>query len=366
MRTNSYFQSEEFVNIVKPLKSIMNKNSTNDNIELIDHLISASIKYSILFSEEIDSSNEGQKEFLEKVVKNMIENDSEGYFEKSEKCKDYVTKLAFETLLSRLNLTRESLKDERVKEKLGKAIIHKLRGTEYIYHAFNSAFFDSIKENGINPNINFTPQQEIDEIDKIFSNHDIGMICGWKKLNGENEVSYSTTPTVSYYYGMNSPEWFSQFTGQGFAYAPIEKYKKTAFLEGDYEAAKQNLQTLMKETEFSDDEAKKVMDFLDKYWRIYANRKPILAVIPQKTSDEQLEQWDREMLRDSLFENDTERLFKFCFYQVDEHADCQTSETIDTSNAMYINLPTYSELIKRINRVQNIELKEKEQEEEER
>ena len=70
-------------------------------------------------------------------------------------------------LLNDLELTKEDLVDEELKHKISIYIIKKSTDNEYIYHAFNSVFFDSIKEHGISPNIRFTPQDEIDKIDSI-------------------------------------------------------------------------------------------------------------------------------------------------------------------------------------------------------
>ena len=107
------------------------------------------------------------------------------------------------------------------------------------------------------------------------------MVFGWQKLNCDGKVSYSMTPSVSYYYGKNSPEWFAQFTGQGFPFTPSDKYKKDAYVQGNYDSAKNNLLTLMKEYNFSTSDQERVIDFFDKNWNIYAKKNSYVSYYPR-------------------------------------------------------------------------------------
>ena len=247
MNIEDYFESDRFFNSLYPLKNIFIENETYTNVHLIEYLVDISIKYSILFGGKDNFSTNGLDEFIKNVtsyissmdLKNIISLKDDYYL------KEYVSKLYADELLKKLNLTRDRLSDEHLIMGLCSYVVRNLKGKDYIFHAFNSAMYESIKENGINPNMKFTSQQEIDMINNIFEKYGITNIFGWQKLNCENKVSYSMTSSFSYSYGVRSPEWFSEFTGDSFPFNPKEEYKKEAFVEGDYAAAKNNLLVLI-------------------------------------------------------------------------------------------------------------------------
>ena len=291
-------------------------------------------------------------DFIKKVANKVVSMDITSMISISSnyELKKYVSKLYVDELLSKLELNRESLNDENYKKSICSYIIRNLKGKDYKYHAFNSAFFDSILTNGINPNINFTPQHEIDIINEIFEKNGISMVFGWQKLNCEGKVSYSMTPSVSYYYGTNSPEWFAQFTGQGFPFNPPNKYIKNAYVQGNYESAKNNLLTLMTERNFSSDDQKCVIDFFEKNWNIYANKTPMLAIIPDLHEDVS-EYWTNKLLNDSYYKDDIERIMNFCLSE--DGIDCQSTEKIDVSNAIFIEMPRYDEVVRKLSSRKN-------------
>lgn len=348
MGIEDYFQSDDFAESLKSLKYIFEKSDLSTNSKIIEYFVSIAIKYSIFFGEEKDFSINGLNEFIEDVANFMSNMELKSiYFLGSNSDLDkYVSDLCIKSLFKRLNIEVADLLDENLKRGVCSFVIRNLKGKQFKFHAFNSAFYESIKENGINPNINFTSQQESDKINQIFEKYGINMIFGWQKLNGNGKVSYSRTPSVSYYYGTNSPEWFGQFTGQGFPFNPSNKYKKGAFVEGNYEAAKQNLLTLMNENHFSNDDLGNVIDFFETNWERYANKNPMLAIIPENINDEETMHWIEMILDDSYFKNDERRIFSFCFN--DGEVDCQTSKTIEISDATFVELPNYNQLINKI------------------
>lgn len=347
MKIEDYFESDEFIHALEPISSYFRGGeNANSETSLLEYIIGISIKYATLFQKDGILSTEGLSQFLEKIAKKIVSLDLEARDVKSNyELDEYTAKLFVDKLLDFLNLTKEDLKDKNIKRNFCSYIIKNLEEKEYKYHAFNSTFSNSIQRNGINPNFKFTPQQEINEINSIFEKYGIHLIFGWQKLNCENKVSYSTTPFVSYYYGINSPEWFSQFTGQGFPFNPYNKYHKSAYLEENYDFAKENLLSLMKNKNFSNEDKKIIFDFLKKYWDIYANKAPILAIIPSNEK-KNLEQWLDNLLSDDSYKNNIERIVRICLSDGD--VDCQTLEKIDTSNATFIKLPKYSTILKKM------------------
>lgn len=348
MNIENYFESKDFIKALIPVKDILEANDVNRNFDLIKYLVNISIKYSILFGGEKGFSTLGLDDFIEKITKKISKMDLTRQidFEHNRNLTKYACELCADSLLDKLNLTRQNLDDDATKTGVFSYIIKNLKGRRHKYHAFNSVNFDSIKENGINPNLNNPNQEEIDEIDTIFSSYGINMIFGWQKLNCEGKVSYSMTPSVSYYYGTNSPEWFSQFTGGAFAFNPRDKYKKDAFVRSDYNDARNNLIILMKKSKFSSNDANRVLDFFEKNWNIYANHNPMLAIVPEKNIEENTKIWTEILAKHFLY-NDIDGLMDSCLFDNNE-VDNQTNEVIDVTDAIFVKLPNYKRLIERV------------------
>lgn len=348
MSIEEYFETDEFAKAIGPLKNTIEKDDCFINMNLIEYLVGISIRYSILFGGEKGFSTTGLTDFIQKVSKKISKMDFKraSYLKSNKELTEYISKLCTNTLLEKLNLTRQDLGDEAIRTAVFTYVIKNLEGRKYKYHAFNSANLNSIRKYGINPNISNINQEELNEIDRIFTNHGITMILGWQKLNCDGKVSYSKTPFVSYYYGASSPEWFSQFTGSGFPFNPIEKYEKHAFFKSDYKAAKNNLVTLMQEKNFSPDETDKVLNFFQKNWNIYANNIPMLAVIPENMVEENTQVWTK-CLSEYFVKHDMEGLVEYCFFN-ELGIDCQDKETITTEKATFIRLPNYKILKEKV------------------
>ncbi len=347
MNIEDYFESDEFFDALSPVAKYFEMDDSKDGLRLVEYFINIAINYARLFRNNESFSTIGLSNFIKKAANkiasmdiNMIISISSNY-----ELNNYVSKLYIDELLSKLDLNRESLKDENYKKSLCAYIIRNLKGKDYKYHAFNSVFLDSILANGINPSVNFTPQHEINIINDIFEKSGISMVFGWQKLNCDSKVSYSMTPSVSYYYGTNSPEWFAQFTGQGFPFNPSDKYRKDAYVQGNYDSAKNNLLTLMKEHNFSSSDQECVISFFEKNWNIYANKNPILAIIPDIQEDDS-EYWMNTLLNDPYYKDNIEKIMSFCLSE--NRVDCQSTEKIDVSKAMFIKMPRYDEVVRKL------------------
>lgn len=348
MSIEEYFESDEFIKALAPIKSILERNTTDRNCELIGYLLEISIKYSILLGGEKGFSTLGLNDFVKNITTKISKSELPRYksFHQDKDLTEYVSKVCANALLEKLNITRQSLNDDITKVGIFSYIVKNLKGRNHKYHAFNSANLNSIKENGINPIISNTNQEEIDEMYDIFNNYGITMICGWQKLNCEKKVSYSYTPSVSYDYATRSPEWFSQFTGGAFAFNPIEKYQKDAFVRQDYEAAKNNLLTLMAAKKFKTEDKSKVLEFFEKNWNIYAKSNPMLVIVPAQCIEEQTKIWI-EILEDKFRKNNIDEMLEYCLFD-NYGKDCQTQETIDVKDALFIKLPNYKRLIEKV------------------
>ena len=346
MTIENYFVSQEFYDTLKPLAKYLEADSEH-GFRLIEYIIGIAIKYSVLYRNENHLSTVGLSQFLQKVINKIANADlkSLSWIGSNYQLENDITHLFVEDLLEKASLSEEVLGNSIYKEAICTYIIKNLKGPEYLYHAFNSAFLDSMKTHGINPQTKFTEQQEINMIDSIFKKYHIDMIFGWQKLNCEERVSYSMDPSVSYYYGINSPEWFSQFTGQGFPFNPCDDYDKSAFVKGDYDHAKQNLLKIMDKNHFTPQDQDIVIRFFDKQWMLYANQSPMLAVVPNPAGDNS-NYWLDALLQDQSLRDNVDEMMNFCLS--DYRVDCRSEQPIDTSQAVFIRLPRYYELVKRV------------------
>lgn len=352
MDIKDYFVSDEFIDVIRPIGDIIESNQ-NYGFSAIEYIIRLAINYSMLFKNGDKFSSVGLSNFLKKVI-DLILKDEERYdldLKSNYKITTSIDKLFIEELLYKANLKEDDLKDDNGYQVISSYIFQKILGRKYIFHGFNSVILDSIMKNGINPNISFTPQNEINIINDIFKKYNIYSIFGWQPLNCVGYVSYSEVPSVSYYYAANSPEWFSQFTGQGTSFYPPNKYKKNAFLLGDYEGAKNNLIMLMNEGKFLDSDKDTVMNFFNKYWQVYSKGSPLLAIVPTEEYED-ISWFVDKMEGDPYYRNDISKVISYATGFGSN--DVQTESVIDVQNASFINLPRFDVLLEKLRSKENV------------
>lgn len=335
MDINDYFVSDDFMNALIPLYGRVD----DENIlTVVEFIISSTVK----FSSYNNFSMDGVEGFVRKLIQkiNSCPIDKSSFSTSS--LSNFVEDLSFESVLKRIGVSIEDLKNIDVQDRVVRYIINNIRLNKYMYHAFNTSALNSILEHGLNPNIRLTDQSEIDKIDAIFLKHGINMIFGWQKINCEGRLSFSESPSVSYSYAVRSPEWFSQFCGGTHAFMGIKNRVFRTFQMGNYEGSKNNLFSLMKLHNFSVDEMQMVFDFFDVNWKRYANHESMLAVVPDQAK------CDFEFLykRYNELGYNVRDIFGFCTYDGD--IDFNIQEVIDVSDARLIKLPNYKNMYNKL------------------
>ena len=373
MQLEDYFCSDSFISEIKvlyPNLDIYSKESKIDIIDITTYIIDMCFKYYIIFKEN-DNINLNELTYtLKKAIEYidyLLKNDSSksrktiiDYFEQ------YQLQLFEETLIHKLNIPKNYLSNKALTNKLYEYIINKILGTSYIFHSFNSVFFESIKKNGLNPNIMFTPQNELDEIYNLFQKHGYDYIIGFQKINCEGQISYSNLPFFIYLYAIRSPEWFNYFTDSRinmFSQAltsldlsnkkeeehcsdtSIQTFTPDCHITNNYKGAKQNIENLIKKLDFTSKEKDFTLSFLEKNWQIYANREPMVAIITKKKTNKDLTKITANILENYNISSISD-LINICFNTL--KIDCQTTKIIDTSNAKFIKLPSYKYLKEKI------------------
>ena len=348
MAIENCFMSDCFFETIYKLKQI---NPKLDEKELTSNLINYSMLYFRLNYDGKNYSLDGYEDFLNTIVnyyelaqkddvfRNKKWNHSRIGEDKNLHHAAYLT-LA-KDLLFKNGYTKEDLKNPTTLAEINNLLDEKMWKTEFYYHAFNGGNLDGIIKNGINPAVTKEYQIEINEINHIFEKHGVTMSFGWQKINSENKVSYSKTAAVSYYYGTNSPEWFSQFCGNGFHFMGTPGIDKNAYKNSNYNSAKKNIELICKKLNFSKEETEKTMAFFEKYWKKYANKQPMIAVIPQEElSDSFLEIFEGNPLDEAIAICDSL-----------QGVDAQSTTTIDTKNAKFFYMPTEEQVKEKLKEI---------------
>ena len=329
---SKYLNSTDFFDNIKKLYEIVSLKDANVDLEdLISRITSEIIKYYLLFRE--DKNITSVVGFTKKLTNMYIEkiNTKNDFSFNSIYLQEEIEKIYTDEL--------DSLGIHNILDK-HKYIIEKLN-FGYKFHGFSSINLEGIKEYGLDPSKRDLPVEEMNVIHDIFSKHNINTIFGWYKINYENNIFYSSTPNISYHYALASPEWFSQFVGGATIYG---KEGNDTLLNNDYEKAVYNLTKVMNNYQFTENEKDIVFNFLNKYWKIYANNKPMLFIKKEIEGDYETEIAVNESTE---FDSIDFTLNGIC---LDYGAvDCRTDEPISTINSEIIELTDYQKIYNYIN-----------------
>ena len=156
-------------------------------------------------------------------------------------------------------------------------IINNYINNGYLFHSTNGAFKDSIKENGLIIKNKPWNLNELETIKNIFIRHGKYDIFGLYQGEEKTPLHLASNLLSSSYYSISSPTWFLHFTSGGMKNKDLDK---EAYRNRDYDSCLNNILTLIKEYNLSQEESKIIIDFFNKYYNILAtNKEPILLLI---------------------------------------------------------------------------------------
>ncbi len=340
MNLEEYFISNDFYNSLKTASPYITEDH-HRNLEILNSVISACICYSLIISND-ELRTDGIDTFLNKLLAD-IPNDPFVSMDIIDKA----NLLLEETVLNKLNIPKELEENKETLDKCGEYLAERLFYPVYIFHAFNSAFYESIKEHGLNPVYSNPNQYEIDQINSIFESHSLPRVFGWQKLNCEGKVSYSNNSSVAYSYGCASPEWFSEFCGGSIEFFPPEKYDKMAFYHNDYNSALNNLTQLMNENGFNYIEKKQVLDFFNKNWVELTNNDSYLFIKKDYSELNRRKEIFNDLKNNSVFPIESINEYIKTFTSWGE-SDRHTNKPISSDGALFIKMPNYGSLYKHL------------------
>lgn len=334
MNIENYFTSEPFLDISNYFINI-----TNEPLSTMSILVHIGTLYYQLFNDEDFFNYDKLNTFIHDTISEYISNFKVKEFTINEiNYQSFIKDKFYNEIIYNIKDINQIIK-----------FIEKNAFKKYIFHSCKETFLDSIKKNGINPNIKLTSQNELDEIDNIFIKHGIDNILGFQKINCENQISYSESSLVSYSYAVRSPEWFSEFTGYSYAYTEnnINSKDMEAYIYDNYELARNNLIRIMTINNFSENEIEQVLSFFNINWKLYANKSPIIIMLSNDDSITLNEKYyNSKELR--------EKAIKFMLdnYISNNDLDVQSYDTINISDANIIYLPTINQILNHTKKLQ--------------
>lgn len=108
-----------------------------------------------------------------------------------------------------------NLDDPEVQAKIFDYYVKNVDDGGVFYHGFNGSFEDQIKAQGLKAEDRMWDWKELERIHEIAKKAGWGMLLGWGMLNSQSKISYSHGTDNLYRYAVASPEWFAQFTAEG-------------------------------------------------------------------------------------------------------------------------------------------------------
>lgn len=330
----TFFNSETFYNLIKKINvsktdewgKMYDYDMFNSDVtEAVQYIVEESIKFYLVF---IDDENvlDLLIEYIENII--PIINKEEQFYIHT-KCDTLILKY----LCNKLNI--EYSKDLSVenKEKIFDILYKNIISKDYGFHAFNSSMYDSIKKHGINPNFYLTSQNDLNLVGETYKKNNLYYPFFMQNKNCIGQISYSSAANFSYMYGIDSPEWFSNFCNDKQTY-------NNPYIKREYDAA---LDILNKKiSNFNNEDKKIVIDFFNKNWNIYASKEniPILAIFELEKENRYITEYGKAL--EDFKENPDDYIWRECLNRgaCDNHIN-----HVDVSNALFIQLPSYNKVV---------------------
>jgi|GEM_PF-2558604 len=355
-------ESLEELSIEERFSHLLNNQETIEQINTFseehrNRIIGNLIEYMILFP-----NSETIKDYLDSIkeIAPLLEkSNGESYF-KREKIKLLIKYVAD-------SLSLKELEPIESKEKIFQYFLEQFIKNGYYFHSFNGAFEESIRKNGLDTDTRQWNWEELNHIRAICSRAGESRILGWGDLNCQGKISIADETSNIYRYGVASPEWFAQFTSEGW-HIPVEKpYDKKAFYKKDYNSAKNNIimlcERLMSRSE-EDIKARKaypnitieekieILKFFEKYWSILVtgNSSPKCALIKRSSINKNIgiansyEEYCKIAKKLKFDDYSLERSIDMLISSIEN--DTQLQEKISPEDIIIINLPEYSKIHK--------------------
>lgn len=186
-------------------------------------------------------------------------------------------------IAKKLNIDEELL-DER-QEDIINYIYNNLFKDGFCFHVTNSVLVENIKKEGLHGLGNTSMSSDMSEIFEMLKKYGDfeHSLFNFSKLDLKDKRGFFYSDYLSeinkYLY---SPEWLRIFC-RGVEATCFEDGKVDAFERRDYNRIMQGIQLLINQYNISEQDAKKLTLFVDKYWKMFEKSKPTLILIPRNS-----------------------------------------------------------------------------------
>ena len=336
MDLSEYFNSSEFKDLLKPFYNKVRSNSERSSDQKyldfkvgVQTLTSRALLYYQQFMFKKESS-----QLIEENFHAFMRESVEGLFDKSNE----MSENDMETMMRYYKLNNPD-KTWESETQINREFIENIVKSASKYHAFNSAFEEGIRENGVNPNAKPFNEEEIKNISELLSQYNCPLSLG---CSGSSVgcVYYSTTPSVIPSYGNTSPEWFNEFCAQNLS-------------RKDYDKARQHIISTCDAVNMPSEDAGKVLAFFEKNWSMFAVETSPKVVMVSQGYDDNMVASELEFCE--MY--DYNPIYAWVAYNSDG-VNVETKATIDVANAEFINMPEVNELLKGFHQEYNKEQEE--------
>ncbi len=353
---SEYFVSEEFFEDMGPLNTYLVGEDSFLRQQIMDKVIEWTLNCNLLLGEDTENSRKQLTKFVRKISKHIVENmisvDKDGKYSLSRDINktSAVNKYYQDVVLNKFGINKNenlSKLDPNKKSEIEDYILRKTVGEQTVFHATNSSNYDSIKTYGLDPTKRQDDQSELVKIDSLFRSHNVSNILGWQQINSKDKVFYEEATSSMYSYASGSPEWMAQFCGSSLSYDYKSYPNKNAFYVRNHEKAKENLDRIMTEKGFTEEEKDEVIFFLNKNWIKYAYAEPMIISIPI-ASDEKTIQREIQVNREMYHKDDAEdftELIDSMFRIRDLRIDNRSETAVSTKGATYMKAPNLNDVV---------------------
>lgn len=350
MNLDEFINGDDFIRAISPLKEDI---VDNKSIPLVAYMISHSVKYYLMFKDS-NYTNDDLFNYINALATKYESFRNKDYdyinytVEGKPSIREYDNFLILKNVLNNYGLTYKDLNDNNNRKKVYN-YLNNYMNNSFMFHAFNSAYEESIIKYGISPNVRSNSNEEVIEINNLFKKYgEYGILNNYEN-SSMGSFYYSKDPIVSYRYGLKAPEWFYMFCGGSKAYNKDERYDKEAYINRDYDASLNNLNIKMDKLSFTKEDKDKVTSFFNKYWNHFNEYEPRLLILPNieaRRRYDELEDDDYE-INPLDFTDEMMNL-----YVNDIDTDTSYPVDLDIKDGILIGLPTHKEIIRKLNPVQ--------------
>lgn len=195
--------------------------------------------------------------------------------------------------------------DSNYEQKMKEYIYDKIYKNWYVFHAFNSAYEESIKKNGLSTSIRTTPEKEVRELWFLMRKYNEPFDIYYINWKDSERICFDRSIQNIRDYANRTPEWFwllvHKFKLYHYGYENIPdgdaKIQYEEILDGMYKFfEKRNVSKL---------DQIKIKELFDKNRKIYWNWEPRLAMIKLESVDDYVDHYkdfDVEMLSSLAFD----------------------------------------------------------------